>query len=95
MIHNVLDWIYVSAMFNSCKFETETKDAWSMISARVKPKNKIGLYCFSTKHVALRSSSKYWLACNQENMSQWSGMSTHRLLFQWPSTIKIQLSTLV
>jgi len=35
------------------------------------------------------------LARNQNNVSEWSDMSTHGLLFQWASTIKIQLSMLV
>jgi len=35
------------------------------------------------------------LAWNQEDISQWSNMSTSGLLFQGASTIKIQLSMLV
>jgi hypothetical protein len=31
----------------------------------------------------------------QDNVSVWSDMSVRRLLFQWASTIKIQLSVLV
>jgi hypothetical protein len=30
----------------------------------------------------------------QNNVSKWSDMSTCRLLFQWSSTIKIQLAVL-
>jgi hypothetical protein len=56
---------------------------------------KIGISCFSTKHAALRRKSKDLLARNQNNVSEWSDMSTRRLLFQWASTIKIQLSVLV
>jgi hypothetical protein len=41
------------------------------------------------------SKSKDWLARNQNNVSEWSDMSTHGLLFQWDSTIKIQLSVLI
>ena len=37
---------------------------------------KIGIYCFSAKHTALRSKSKDWLAQNQDNVSEWSDMST-------------------
>jgi len=44
---------------------------------------------------ALRSKSKDWLAWNQNNVSEWSDMSTHELSFQWASIIKIQLSVLV
>jgi hypothetical protein len=54
---------------------------------------KIGICCFSAKHAALRSKSKDWLA--QNNVSEWSDMSICGLLFQWASTIKIQLSVLV
>ena len=43
---------------------------------------KIGICHFSTKHAALRSKDKDWLAQNQNNVSEWSDMSTRRLLFQ-------------
>jgi hypothetical protein len=45
-------------------------------------KYKIGICCFSTKHTALRSESKDWLARNQNNVSEWSDMSIRGLLFQ-------------
>jgi hypothetical protein len=56
---------------------------------------KIGIFCFSAKHTALRKKSKDWLARNQINVSEWSDMSNRGLLFQWASTIKIQLRVLV
>jgi hypothetical protein len=40
---------------------------------------KIDMCCFPT---ALSRKSKYWLARNQNNVSQWSDMSTRGLLFQ-------------
>jgi hypothetical protein len=43
---------------------------------------KIGICCFSAKHAVLRRKSKDWLAQNQNNVSEWSDMSTRRLLFQ-------------
>ena len=43
---------------------------------------KIGIYCFSAKHSALRRKSKDGLARNQNNVSQWSDMSTRGLSFQ-------------
>ena len=49
---------------------------------------EIGICCFSTKHAALRSKSKDWLAQNQNNVSEWSDMSTRRMLFQKSSPIK-------
>jgi hypothetical protein len=52
---------------------------------------KTGICCFSAKHAALRSKSKDWLARNQNNVSEWSDMSIHGLLFQWARTIKTQL----
>jgi hypothetical protein len=55
----------------------------------------IGICCFFAKHVALRSKNKDWLAGNQNNVSEWGDMSIHGLLFQWASTIKVQLSMLV
>jgi hypothetical protein len=42
----------------------------------------IGICCFSAKHAALRRKSKDWLARNQNNVSEWSDMSIHGLLFQ-------------
>jgi hypothetical protein len=56
---------------------------------------KIGICCFSGKHTVLRRKSKDWLAQNQDNVSKWGIKSLHKLLFQWVSTIKIQLSMLV
>jgi hypothetical protein len=56
---------------------------------------KIGICCFSTKHTVLRRKSKDWLARNQNNVSEWGSMSIRGLLFQWASTMKIQLSVLV
>jgi hypothetical protein len=56
---------------------------------------KIGICCFSAKHTALRRKSKDELAWNQNNVSEWSNMSTRGLLFQWASTIKIQLSMFI
>jgi hypothetical protein len=56
---------------------------------------KIGICCFSAKHAALRRKDKDWLARNQNNVSEWSDLSTRGLLVQWTSTIKIQLSVVV
>jgi len=43
---------------------------------------KIGICCFSTKHAALKRKCKDWSARNQNNVSEWSDMSTRGLLFQ-------------
>ena len=42
----------------------------------------IGICCFSAKHATLRRKTIDWLARNQNNVSEWSGMSTRGLLFQ-------------
>jgi hypothetical protein len=41
-----------------------------------------GICCFSTKHAAIKSKSKDWLARNQNNVSKWSDRSTCGLLLQ-------------
>ena len=43
---------------------------------RVKPDYEIGI---SAKHPALRRKRKDWLARNQNNVSEWSDMSTRGL----------------
>ena len=43
---------------------------------------KIGICCFSSKHAPFRRKSEDWLARNQNNVSEWSDMSTRGLLFQ-------------
>jgi hypothetical protein len=43
---------------------------------------EIGICCFSAKHAELRRKGKDWLARNQNNVSEWSDMSTCGLLFQ-------------
>jgi outer membrane protease len=40
-----------------------------------------GIYCFSSQNTPLRSKNKDWLAHNQDNVSEWSDMSTHERLF--------------
>ena len=43
---------------------------------------EIGICCFSGKHPSLRRKNKDWLARNQDNVLEWSDMSTRGLLFQ-------------
>ena len=57
--------------------------------------NKTGFGCFpacSTKEQKQkkRKKKKKKLARNQDNVSEWSNMSTHGLLLQCTTTIKIQ-----
>jgi hypothetical protein len=56
---------------------------------------KFGICCWFANHAVLRSKSNDWLVQNQDNVSEWSNMSTHGLSFQWAGTIKSQLSELV
>ena len=73
----------------------------SAVDRRFEPRSgqtkdyKIGICCFSAKHAASRRKSKDWLARNQNNLSEWSDMSTRGLLFQLTFSMKIQLSVLV
>ena len=55
----------------------------------------IGMCCFYAKHAALQRKKEDWLARNLNHVSEWSAISTRELLFQWASTIEIQLSVLV
>jgi hypothetical protein len=43
---------------------------------------EIGICYISAKRAALKRKSKDWLARNQNNVSEWSDMSTRGLLFQ-------------
>jgi hypothetical protein len=62
--------------------------ASSAVDRRFEPRSgqtkdyEIGICCYSAKHAALRRKSKDWLARNQNNVSEWSNMSTRGLLFQ-------------
>ena len=56
---------------------------------------EIGICCFSAKHAALRRKIKDGLAQNQDNVFEWVDMLIRGLLFQWASTINIQLRVLV
>jgi hypothetical protein len=43
---------------------------------------QIGICCFSARYTAIRRKGKDWTAQNQDNVSEWSDMSTRGLLFQ-------------
>ena len=45
--------------------------------------------------ISTHLKSKDWLARYQNDVSEWSDVSTRRLLFEWASTIIIKLSVLV
>jgi len=62
----------------------------------VKPKTiKLVFAAIFAEDTALKSTSKECLVCNHHNVSKWSVISTHGLLFQWARTIKIQLYVLI
>ena len=42
----------------------------------------IVICCFPGKHAALRRKSKYWLARNQDNVSEWGDITIRGLLFE-------------
>ena len=56
--------------------------------------SEIGICCFSVKHVPLWCKIKDLLAHNQDNVPEWSDLSTRGLLYQKVSTKKIHLSVL-
>jgi hypothetical protein len=56
---------------------------------------EIGICCLSANHIAIKRKSKDWLARNQDNMSGWDDMSIRGLLFQWATSMQIQLSVLI
>ena len=74
------------------------KDTWSEVdcrfeSHRVQTKDyDVGICFLSINNEALRIRSKDYMAENQYNVSELNDMSTRWLLFQWASTIKVQLS---
>ena len=80
--YNRIDGVMVSVLASNvvdCGFEPwlgQTKDY------------EIDICYFSAKHAALRTKNKDWLAWNQNNVSEWSDMSTLGLLLQWASTYK-------
>jgi hypothetical protein len=56
---------------------------------------KNGISCLIAKYASLKSKDNDWLTQNQDNVSQWSDMSTNELLFQCATTIKLQQNLLV
>ena len=56
---------------------------------------EIGICCSSGKHSELKEKIKNWIAPTQNNVSEWSAMTTCGVLFEWTSTMQIQLIVLV
>ena len=80
--------------------QTQATSAELMISilpssmSRQTKEYTIGIWYFSANHTPLRSKNKDWLAQNQDNVSEWSSMSTWLLLL-WANILKIQLNMIV
>jgi hypothetical protein len=62
--------IYDESIINQLPRSVQTKDYRNHIC------------CFSTKHAAIWRKRKDWLARNQDDVSEWGGMSIRGLLFQ-------------
>ena len=75
--------VSVHWIMGSCPRPGQTKDY------------KICICCFSADHTVLRSKSKDWLAWIRLMCPECSDMSTMVVLFQWASTVEIQLSQVV
>lgn len=58
-------------------------------------RDKISMCYVSAKYFILGYKTKHWLSAKQNNVPEWSGLSTQGLLFQLAGTIQIQLSVLV
>ena len=52
-------------------------DSGFQLRSRQSKDYQIGICCFSAKHTLLRTKSKDWLARDQDNVSQWSGIYSH------------------
>ena len=92
--HMPITWNRIDGVMVSVLTSSTVDHGFELKSGQTKD-YKIGICCFSAKHAALRRKSKDWFARNQDNVLEWGDMSICRLLFEWASTIKIQLSVLV
>ena len=69
-IGNRIGSVMVSVLASSaidCRYESRSDQT---------KEYKIGISCFSAKNASLRGKSKDWLARNQNNVSEWSDIST-------------------
>ena len=89
--HTVTKYIHVVTSIKSTASVTGVMVsvlASSAVDRGIKPRSgqtkdyKLDIWCFSANHAALRRKSKDWLARNQNNVSEWSDISTRGLLFQ-------------
>jgi hypothetical protein len=88
--NNVSKWNDIGGVMVSVFASTVVDRLFKPRSGQTKD-YEIGICCFSAKHERVKDR----LAQNQDNVYEWGDMSTCWLLFQWASTIKIQLSVVV
>ena len=53
----------------------------AMVMSNQRLKNGTGICCFSARHAVLRGKNKDWFIRNHDNVSDWSDISTRKLLF--------------
>ena len=88
LIYDIINFMVSSTGMNRICGVMVSALASSVIDRGFEPRSgqtkdyKVVICSFSAKHAALRRKSKDWLARNQNNVSQWSDMSTRGLLFQ-------------
>ena len=66
---------FISSVMDSVLASSAVDREFELRSGQTKD-YKIGICCFSLNTPALRRKSKDWLAQNQDNVSEWSDMST-------------------
>jgi hypothetical protein len=71
------------------------KGIWNSSHSKICHSSSCYLVKQSLVMAPFRCKNKDWSGQNQNNVSEWNDISTHRLLFQWTSTLKIQLRVLV
>ena len=67
---SVVDCGFISSVMVSMLASSAVDCGFEPRSAQTKV-YEIGICCFSANHGAIRRTSKYWLAWNQDNVSEW------------------------
>jgi hypothetical protein len=90
---SMIQWyIYIYTWNNNIKMTFQNKISFKENKQKLNypTVHNIDICWFSAKHTALRRKRKDGLVLNQDNL--WGGMFICSLLFQWDSTIKVQLN---
>ena len=90
---SMIQWyIYIYTWNNNIKMTFQNKISFKENKQKLNypTVHNIDICWFSAKHTALRRKRKDGLVLNQDNL--WGGMFIRSLLFQWDSTIKVQLN---